>query len=447
MRGYIIEHCFEREEPYVDAMVTGTYNVGAMVEVEDTVEGGEYDAENMWCRLSNGAYVWSGAVNMARDGSGLPIEERRQYLISYRQRDADGRPDLNPKTPARKLYFTPLTIPADPESVSVLELSPQEFANQVLQLVAPTAAEREHVFIYMHGYHVISSLKLDLLSNFVQSYTAHEQNKIAKVIFFAWPAQGGLARKTVDDRSIHAGQMFTANNLFQYWEALSQALAANGRKLNLLVHSFGHQLLNGMLNPEPGDVAKIPAGRIFENIFLMAPDVTHLTVKTGGGLIYNNFPDNGQDRFHYQFSKLNSLSRHVHVFHDKYDYLLHVSTKKFLEKGMRRTPAALELERIGEYRNLGNYANQMLAVAQRETGFTFWNVEELIRQQADVDLYNFPFRPLRNKMKRSIDRLWNSSDYGEIKFFQTLLNVGRTADHHRYVFTCKQVVNKVQELL
>ncbi len=447
MRGFVTENCNERNEPLMDALITGTYNTGAMVEVIASVEGEEYDAESLWYQLSNGAYVWSGAISVMRDGSALPEEEKKQYLISYRQIDEEGRPDLDPTDPARKLYFSQLVLPANPDNVQTNELSPQEFADHVLQLVSPISEEREHVFIYIHGYHFISSLKLELLANFVQSYMTHQNNKIAKVLFFAWPAQGGLARKTVDDRSIRAGELFTANGLFDYWKVLSEALLNNGRKLNLLVHSFGHQLLNGMLNPDPAHAGKIPTTSIFQNIFLMAPDITHLSLKTGGADLYNNFPDNGKERYHYQCSKLKQLANNVHVFHDKYDYLLHVSSKKFLEKGMRREPEAAELERIREYRGLGNYGNVMLPEVVRESGFTFWNVEELIRKYADADLYDFPFRPLKKKMQKRIDRLWNNSDYGEIKFFQTLFNVGRTADHHRYVFTCKQVVDKVQELL
>ncbi|HLO39316.1 MAG TPA: hypothetical protein VK173_12525, partial [Lacibacter sp.] len=131
----------------------------------------------------------------------------------------------------------------------------------------------------------------------------------------------------------------------------------------------------------------------------------------------------------------------------KYDYLLHVGTKKFLEKGMRKNPSAKELEKIREYRALGNFADTMLPNGLKELGFKFYNVEELIRENEDVDYYDFPFRQLKTKMKKSIDRLWDSSDYREVKFFQTLFSVGRTPDHHRYLFTCKQVVNKVQELL
>lgn len=447
MRGFITENCNEREQPYMHSPVTGIYNQGDMVEVAGSEEGDEYDAESLWYRLANGAYVWSGAVNLARDGSALPEPEKMQYLISYRKVNADGRPDLRAKIPDGKLYFTSLKLPADPDYIRAQELTPQQFASQVLELVKPIDQRREHVFIYVHGYHVFSSLKLDLLANFVQSYVTHQHNRVAKVLFFAWPAQGGLARKSVDDRSIEAGELFTEKNLFEYFIELSKALQDNGRKLNLLVHSFGHQLLNGMLNPKPDYVKNLPAKVIFENIFLMAPDVTHLALKKGGSYLYNNFPDDGTQGFHYQFEGLKKMAARVHVFHNRYDYLLHVSTKKFLEKGMRRSPQQEELKRIREYRGLGNYANMMLPVEEREPGFHFWDVEELIRLSPDGDLFDFPFRPLRKKLKKSIDRIWHNSDYGEIKLFHTLFNIGRAADLHRYVFTCKQVVDKVQGLL
>lgn len=114
---------------------------------------------------------------------------------------------------------------------------------------------------------------------------------------------------------------------------------------------------------------------------------------------------------------------------------------------MREQPNAGDLAKIRTYRGLGNYGEAMIAAELRDEGYSFHDVEELIRRSAAADLYDSPFRPLRNKMKKMIDRLWLNSNYGEIKFFQTLFNVGRTADHHRYVFTCKQVVDKVQQLL
>lgn len=447
MRGFITENCNARELPAMDALITGVYNTGDLVEIERDAVGEEYDAEDLWYQLSNGTYVWSGAISIMRDGSALPPEERKQYLISYRKRnEEDGRPDLDPKSPAQKLYFTQLQLPANPDTIQVDELTPQEFAQQVVQLVAPVDAAREHVFIYIHGYQMISSLKLELLAHFVQSYMTHQNNKIAKVLFFAWPAQG-LSRKTVDDRSIRAGQQFNEKKLFNYWEVLSKALSDNGRKLNLLVHSFGHQFLNGMLNPEKGQVDHIPSNKVFENIFLMAPDITHMALQKDGVLLKNNFADSGIVEYHYQFSKLKDLASQVHVFHDKYDYLLHVGTKKFLEKRMRRSPDETDLDLIRKYRALGNFANLMIPDLQKETGFNFWDVEDLIKKNVEVDAYDFPFRTLKKKMTKSIDRLWNSSDYSEINFFQTLFSVGRTPDHHRYLFTCKQVVDKLQELL
>jgi hypothetical protein len=447
MKGLIIKNCNARHQPYLMTPNAGVYNEGDIVEVVGATEGKDIDTEPIWYKLSTGEWVWSGAVHIAMDGSDLRVEDRNQFLISYRQRDENGRPDLDPKTPARKLYFGSIVIPADPEFVQVQELSPQQFAQQVLNLVAPIPSEREHVVIYIHGYQVVSSLKLDLLSGFAQSYLTHPNNKIAKVLFFAWPSQGWITRKSVDDRSINAGERFTANGLFEYLNVLSLALKDAGRKLNLLVHSFGHQLLNGMLNPHPDDVGRIPAGKIFQNIFLMAPDITHLALKVGGDWLHNNFPNNGKDTFFYNFSKLKQLAHCVHVFHDKYDYLLHVSSKKSLEKGMRRSPDSEEVKRIKEYRAIGNYGNKMLPEDQREPDFRFWDVEELIMAQPGGDLYDFPFLPARKGVKRSIDKLWDNLDYSAINDFQGVLNLGRSADHHRYVFTCKQVVDKVQDLL
>lgn len=449
MRGFVMLNCFERQAPYVHARVTGKYNAQQhFVEVVATVEGDDYDGDNLWYRLSTGGYVWSGAINIATDGSALPDIERKQYIISFRESNKDsGTPLLSSKTPSCKLTFGPITLPADPDKVFVRDYSPQDFANQVVQLLEPISPDRKHVFIYIHGYQFLSSLKLDLLTNFVQNYVTHENNKIAKVLFFTWPAQGP-GRKTVDDRSVRAGQLFAQNGMFSYLKLLSETLSNEGRKLNLIVHSFGHQLLNGMLNPQDStQLENYLKEKIFENVFLMAPDITHLAIQSGGVQLPNNFSDDETKEIFYDFSRLQSLAGRVHIFHNKYDYLLHVSTKKFLDKQMRKHPDKAVLPIIRQYRGLGNFGKSQLDTSQLKEGFHFWDVDELIKNYADVDLLNYPFRVLRNGLQRRIDKIWDKSDYSEIKFTDTLFNIGHTADHHRYLFTCKQVIDKVQSLL
>jgi len=450
MRGIVTIELNERLRPGINAPISGFYSVGNIVNVVDSVLGDSYDSDDLWYKLSNGSYVWSGGVDVSADCSALPLEDRDHYLISYRKINPDGRPNLDTKEPPDTLYFAPLRLPADSESIRVNPLPASVFASTVVQAVSKLAPQRKHVFIYIHGYQLFSSLKLDLLSSFVLNYMTHPDNTIAKVLFMAWPGQGGPSRKTVDDRSIRAGQQFTSHNLFRYFETLSEALKKEGRTLNLIVHSFGHQLLNGMLNPGEEHEAKIPSSKIFENIFLMAPDVTHLTVKKEGTTLRNYFKDKEGADYHYDFSRLNQIGKQVHVFHDKYDYLLYSSTKKFVEKGdLKKVKTPTERFAItANYRNLGNYGADKLAPdLPLVPPFHFHDIEELIAKGEMGDLIDYPFRIIRDRPRNDVDAVWKDANYDGINAGRIIFNAKRFPDHHRYLYTCKPVINKLLDLL
>lgn len=448
MRGIVTIALNERRQPSVNAQISRYYSIGDIVDITGAVPGDVYDSDDLWYKLSNGTYVWSGGVSVVRDCSVLPLEDRDHYLISYRPLKADGRPDLDTRQVPDNLYFAPLRLPAEAESVRVNNLLPAVFANTVAQSVSKLPSQRKHVFIYIHGYQLLSSLKLDLLSNFVLNYFTHPDNQIAKVAFMAWPGQGGPGRKTVDDRSIRAGQRFTANNLFSYFKALSDALKAEGRSLNLIVHSFGHQLLNGMLNPEEQYEKQIPSG-IFEHVFLMAPDVTHLTLKQGGSTLRNYYKDKEGADFHYEYRRLKQLAKQVHIFYDKYDYLLYSSTKKFVAKGElnKAHSMAERLAITGSYRNLGNHGINSLAPDLIEDGFNLVDVGELFKNGGKADLFDYPYRTIRQNAAKKIDAVWEEADYDGINAGNIVFNARRFPDYHRYLFTCKAVVDEIQRLL
>jgi hypothetical protein len=451
MRGIVNLALNERRRPGVNTEVSAFYENGDVVEIVDSVFGDTIEGEDRWYKLSTGNFVWSGAVDVCVDCSFLPDDQRDHYLISYRQilQDGTGRPNLNTKEPSKILYATPVRLPADTESIRTNILVPENFTEALMQAVNKLNSKRKHVFVYIHGYQLFSSLKLDLLSSFVLNYMTHPENSIAKVLFLAWPGQGGPSRETVDDRSVRAGQQFTENNLWEIFKQLSSRLTAEGKTLNLLVHSFGHQLLNGMLNPD-NNVGNIPDTTIFRNIFLMAPDITHLTAQNKGGTPINNFKDaNGKD-YHYEFSKLQDLANRVHVFHDKYDYLLYASTKKFVEKGELNSALTAD-ERLcitRDYRNLGNHAFSKIDPQYNViTRFEYHDVETIVAEGTAGDQIDYPFRGLRPATREMIDDIWNFSDYRKVNIARILFNAQRFPDHHRYLYTCKPVVDKVLELL
>ena len=457
MRGIVNTDVNERERPTVNSRILRFYGAGDTVEITEQVLGDPYDSDDVWYKLASGAFVWNGAVDVDIDCTGLTQEDREQWLICYRKIDGQGRPDMFSKFPPATLSFSKLMLPADSAGVRAEHWTPKEFAVKIANSVNALANPRQHVFVYIHGYQLLSSLKLDLLCHFVQNYTASEDNTIAKVLFMAWPAQGGPSRKTVDDRSLKAGQEFTENNLFNTFRELSAELAKTGKSLNLIVHSFGHQLLNGMLNPDPAHVGNIPGGplsdgtippKIFENVFLMAPDVTHLTVQQGGQTIKNYFADEDGIDFHYEFTRLKQIANQVYIFHDKYDYLLYSSTKKFVGGHLQNvaTPTA-RFNLTKDYRNLGNYGDQIDPPINRIQGFEYIDLEELIGNDDPDGTNEFPFRRIRKSARRQVDKVVKSSDYDGINAGKIIFNLKRFPNHHRYLFTCKLVVDKVLSLL
>lgn len=452
MKGIIHTEVNERHRPNVNSLILDYYSIGETVEITESVLGDPYDGDDVWYKLDNGAYIWSGAVDPVPDSSGLSGEDRDQWLICYRQVKPDGRPDMGKKTPPKELYFTPLRLPADSSGIRVNQLIREAFVNGFMNSLRRIPPHRKHVFVYIHGYQMLSSLKLDLLENFVNGYMTYPGNKIAKVIFFTWPAQGGPARKTVDDRSIRAGQNFTKNGLWEPFRRLSHELKNNGRRLNLIVHSFGHQLLNGMLNDPttPGFKDRIPSG-IFENIFLMAPDITHLAIQKGGVKLHNYFKDKDADEFHYDFSGLKKLGKKVHVFHSRNDYLLYSSTKRFVG-GSNINQELTPDERFNltkDYRNLGNYGSREVEPVL-EPGFNFEPIDPLIKGivfKDDEERLRYPFRNPRPGTIEAIDKVWKEADYNDINGGRIILNLNRIPNYHRYIFTCRQVVERVLSLL
>ena len=459
MRGTVnIDLNERRHRPSVNATISGTYKKGDIVEIEDAVLGDMYDGDDLWYKLKNGAFVWNGAVDVDVDCGRLSERDREHYLISYRNARPDGKPDMFDQDPASSLFFMPVRLPVTEENIRLNHLLPGPFADGVMQSIGKlTNKGQRHVFVYIHGFQPFSSLKLDLFSSFVQNYLTHPKNKIAKVLFMVWPAQG-LSRKRADDRAIQAGKDFTSNKLWAGFEELSIRLRKEGKFLNLLAHSFGNQLLNGMVNPDnPLDINNIPE-HIFENVFLMAPDVTHLTVRKmadpndpakfiNGARLRNFF--GREDTFNYDYSGLTRLAKNVHVFHDQFDYLLYASTKKFVgSRNIRRVDDRLALTK--DYRNLGNYGeSQILLPELLQAGFTFSNVQDLVSKTSPGNLCDFPFQKMKSgsAFEEEIKKVISDADYEGFGLLEILFNRRSFENYHKYVYTCKPVVDEVLRLL
>ncbi|MEO7990011.1 MAG: alpha/beta hydrolase, partial [Chryseolinea sp.] len=397
MRGIVLDRINLRERADVNSRVLDIYEKNTIVEVVATKPGVDLDQEDLWYQLKNGGFLWSSGVRIHMEDFDLPEKEREQFMICYRQtKDGVIREDL--KSVPAKLSFAKLSLPSHIENIRAEEWSVKGFVNNVMSSVheVDPQVKRKHVFIYIPGYQLqlLNSLRTDLLSSFTLSYMTHPQNSIAKVLFFSWPSQSGPKRETVDDRSVAAGESFTANGMFDYLEKLSIELKKENRCLNLVAHSFGHQLLNGMINPKSGTVPQ----KIFENVFLMAPDISYLSVQINGALIKNTIKNPGSsDTILYDLSKLNTLANNIHVFHDKYDFLLYSSTVRFAgDKDLR------DLSETGQYRNLGNHGN-MLKQQPIHDNFHFIDVENEVKNNPAGDLWDYPFRALKARFERDIN--------------------------------------------
>jgi hypothetical protein len=439
MKGIVTMELNERQQnPGVNAPVSKFYSTNQVLEISEALIGDTYDGNNVWYRLKDGAYVWSGAVELMPDCERMKELDKFQFLVSYRQRDPDGKIKLDTKDHAKELYFAPLTLPATADTIKVNDLIPVTFAPSIVKsALGLNDPRRKHVFVYIHGYQAFASLKLNLFTHFVENYMTHPENKIAKALFMVWPAQG-LSRKKSDDRALAAGRAFTANKLFAGFAELSRQLNDNGMHLNLIVHSFGHQLLNGMVNPGAG----IPEPQIFENIFLMAPDVTHLAVQLGGVKLKNYFPDN-DDEEHYDYTSLKKLGKNINVFYDDLDLLLYASTKKFVANRDRDDSTIIDT-----YRNLGNYGSEkIIPPATVVQGFNFFSVRDLVKDGETGDLLNYPYRDMPDRTQDIVRKVRDLADYGAVRDLDILFHLQRYPSYHRYIFTCKPVVTKVNELL
>lgn len=439
MKGLVtMELNGRRQNPGVNAPISAFYSENQVVDIAEALIGDTYDGNNVWYKLKDGGYVWSGAIELIPECEHMMELDKHQFLISYRQAGPDGRIDLNNKIAAKELYFAPIVLPATHDSIKVNKLLPGPFATSVVQSVQKlNDPRRKHVFLYIHGYQAFPSLKLNLFTQFVENYMTQPDNKIAKALFMVWPAQG-LSRKKSDDRALEAGRAFTSNHLFDTFTELSRQLKNNGMYLNLIVHSFGHQLLNGMINPLPNGV-----GQIFENIFLMAPDVTHLAVKKGGGKLRNYYFSGDDDKVHYLYAPLTTIGKNINVFYDDMDLLLYASTKKFVYKSDRDDPAIMN-----DYRNLGNYGcSQISPATDVEKGFSFFSVLDLVKDGESGGLLNFPYCDMPVHTQRVVKRVRDLADYGAVKDLDIFFHLQRYPSYHRYLFTCKQVVAKVNDLL
>jgi hypothetical protein len=449
MKGIVNQPLNNRLSPSVNAKILGFFNIDQQISVRNAVLGDSYEGEDKWYRIADGSYVWSGAVDLITECDELSDEDRIQWLISYR-RLRGNKPDLGADKPDTRLYFSRITLPVEEASISFdTRINTDRFIDDFVQHLASKNGRHGNVLIYVHGYELKSraSLKMDLFCHMAQNYFSHPDNRFDKIIFLMWPGEGKGNRREVDDKSLIAGEDFSKNGLFETFSKLSSGLNQINVSLNLMVHSFGHQFLNGMLNP-PDANHKPAENNIFKNVFLMAPDITHLSAAEGGVVLKNNFEsDSGRKEFRYDLSLLKKLASDVYVFYDSDDYLLYVSTKKFvgpakLDFGDRKS----RFELSKDYRNLGNYGITQLS-ERVPLAFNYENVAGLLNRIRPLESLMYPFDLQRRLVRKAMRQVEADADYTDINIGKILFNINQFPDYHRYAFTCEPVVERVMKIM
>jgi esterase/lipase superfamily enzyme len=176
--------------------------------------------------------------------------------------------------------------------------------------------------IYIHGFNVSwhsavgSALALQTM---LQRAKTRDPEQNVVVVLFSWPSDG-MALPWVSyksDRSEAAGSGAAVGRAFlkarDFLADLRDRAKQGGRELcgqdiHLLCHSMGNYLLQNALTRlydfTPGDA--LP--RLFEHVFLCAPDVDDTVLEPGQPL-----------------GRLNQIARHVTIYHNRQDTALVVS--------------------------------------------------------------------------------------------------------------------------
>lgn len=387
------------------------------------------------------------------------------YLLSNRQiwlSPGKHKPTLNTsrkKLAAKgQLYFGLYKARQNKEYPVVNKVLPAAFAGGVRDHIKKLPQGKRDVLLYIHGYDALPGLKLELLDEIHRQYVERDTG-IGSIIFLSWPSHG-FFRNRADDRSNEYGEEFFDH--IDLLADLAQQLEAEQSRLHLMVHSFGHQFLNGFINAEKFASRKGKA--ILQNIFLMAPDIPRDSLNQGGILFHNR--QGRPARRLYDFTRLNKLGKQIHVFHDRYDYLLYVSSKFLIDKSeLRKQQEKWRSKGENMSRKMEAYTApyQVLGCwgpprSNSLSGFHFHDINELQRLQ----LLELQGRG-RNLLpevepiaKYEIDQLRQHHDYHSLTpvlstFIKDLFRKEDQTDkwinRHRYFITGEAVVSKVREIL
>ena len=235
------------------------------------------------------------------------------------------------------LYYTDIKISAPRPSDNTLKKkcltieklkrsNYQKLIDAIVANVTSSSVNKKDVLIFTHGYTPLpKSHKLSLLYDLNEGYVQGRSN-IGTILYFSWPGFG-LSMSNNLSAAYQVGQDLAKH--FQFFSDLSIALASAQSKLHLMVQSWGHRVLCGVLNKL--DLRTSPfrsKHRVFQNVFLMAADCPSNSLQQNG--VTNAFRN-------YNLRRLKYMTNSTFVFYDKEDGILEIS----------KNQVELKLERLG----------------------------------------------------------------------------------------------------
>ncbi len=248
-------------------------------------------------------------------------------------------------------------------------LSPQNVQDIVQDIAGKLQlVDNKNVLFFIHGYHPFQkSLHLKLLDNLINEYGCDDSAKFGAIVFFSWPNRGLIWKE--DDEAYKIGEIL-ATRFTGIFSGLSNLCKTNGATLNLMCQSFGHHILNSIVQN------RLNTELLFDKIFLMAADIPNQCLKNPDGVRIKNKVGKDPKHISYNFIELSLFCNEVHIFHDPYDVILAASKSYFLKDYNRLGMTGVIYEQTSKFINhsYSEYSDEMVMGPQISTKHPNWKI-------------------------------------------------------------------------
>ncbi len=170
--------------------------------------------------------------------------------------------------------------------------------------------DHREVLFFIHGHRLsLPGLRLGLLRGLHDRYVVGPRGPVGVIVFLSWPDRGWPWSE--DDEAYAAGRAFFA----QGTDLLAALRDAAAGRLHLLVQSFGHHLLAGMVARAVAEGHDRPP---FRSCLLAGADVPQASIRSGGVTVTSR-GDAGRS---YRFDQMHRLAERTVVYYDPSDGIL-----------------------------------------------------------------------------------------------------------------------------